>query len=847
MRGLYTAGGDLYGGFTGALLPSTGVVTPLVTRPDRPNFAETYEPPGPLPAEPPVELPPDSIGYRFKRRLLGEPIHTDQLAHERLGKPTALAVFASDNLSSSAYATEEILRVLVPVVGIAAFSLVVPITIAMLVVLGFLILSYRETIKAYPSAGGAYLVTRDNFGMLPAKVAGVSLLTDYVLTVAVSVAAGTAALASAAPALSSYRVPISIGFVLLIAFGNLRGVRESGKVFAVPTYFFVANMMILLGFGLFRMMTGGVDRASYSPGDLADIGEIGKAGNGLLYGAALFVVLHAFASGGAAVTGVEAISNGVPAFREPAWRNARQTLVVMGSLLGLMFLGLSILAGHLHVMPYEEGTPTVIAQIGDLIYGDSVVGQAFFYALQAGTMLILVLAANTSFADFPRLASFMASDNLMPRQLIKRGHRLVFSNGILCLSATAILLVVVTGAKVDRLIPLYAIGVFTSFTLSQAGMAKHHIRLKEEGWRKGLVINGVGAVLSLVVDIIIAVTKFTHGAWVIILLVPILVVFLTRLGRVYDTEAEQLQDEVPVAAAAPILRRHVVLVFVDKLDLATARAVQYARTLTPDELRAVHFALDPLFAQELAAAWSEAGMSRVQLDVVDTPDRRLTRAAVEVVARDLADGETEVSVLLPDRKYTGFLTRILHDQTASAIERDVSQLPHANVTTVPFHFGRRHEARTGFARSPDEPLQQPGKGSGRMPEPPRPAAPTASESDNGATPATTPATDLPAETSSGPRPAWRDGITPIGDVRWRDRVTIAGRVQTLRVKTGGGSTTLECVIEDDTGAMSIVFIGRKHIGGLEVGTKLRAQGMAAEHRGRLAILNPAYSLIVDQH
>jgi amino acid transporter len=865
-----------------------------VTRPDRPNFAETYEPPEPVPVQPPIDLPPDGIGYRLKRRLLGEPLHTDQLAHERLGKPTALAVFASDNLSSSAYATEEILRVLVPVIGIAAFSLVVPVTIAMLVVLGFLILSYRETIKEYPTAGGAYMVTRDNFGMGPAKVAGVSLLTDYILTVAVSVAAGTAALTSAAPALAPYRVPISIGFIALTAFGNLRGVRESGKVFAVPTYFFVANVVVLLGLGAFRMVSGGLDRAAYSGEDLADIGKIGIDGHGVLMGASLFVVLHAFASGGAAVTGVEAISNGVPAFREPAWRNARQTLVIMGSLLGVMFLGLSIMAGHLHVMPFEEGTPTVVSQIGDLIYGESALGQALFYALQAATMLILVLAANTAFADFPRLASFLATDNLMPRQLIKRGHRLVFSNGILFLSGAAMLLVLITGAQVDRLIPLYAIGVFTSFTLSQAGMAKHHIRLHEPHWRRGLAINGVGAVLSFVVCIILAVTKFSHGAWVIIVLVPVLVVFLTRLGRQYATEAEQLHEELPAEAAAPILRRHVVLVFVDKLDLATARAVQYARTLTPDELRAVHFALDPLFARELAAAWTDAGMSRVPLDVVDTPDRRLTRAAVEVVARDLADGETEVSVLLPDRKYTGFWTRILHDRTASAIERDVSQLPHANVTTVPFHFGRRHAARTGFARTAAEPARVGGNGSGRMPEPPRPAAPRSSPTPAAAAAtgsvagaatadrATTAAgadghedagraarvtgssiagTQVPPAAGSGAEGgeggtqamapvealAWRDGITPIGDVRWRDRVTIAGRVQTLRILSSGGSSTLEAVVEDDTGAMSIVFTGRKQIGGLEVGTRLRAQGMAAEHRRRLAILNPTYALIADRH
>src|SRR5215216_2047408 len=363
--------------------------------------------PLPLAPEPAVELPADSLGYRLKSRLLGRPLHSEELEHERLGKPTALAVFASDNLSSSAYATEEILRVLVPAVGLAAFSLVVPITVAMLVVLAFLILSYRETIKAYPTAGGAYMVTRDNFGLLPAQVAGVALLTDYVLTVAVSVAAGTAALVSAFAALAPFTVPISVGFIALIAYGNLLGVRESGRVFAVPTYFFIASMAILLILGLGRMLTGDLPMADHGQEGLLDFGS---EGSGLVMGASVFVVLHAFASGGAAVTGVEAISNGVPAFRQPAWRNARTTLVIMGTLLGAMFLGLSILGGHMEVAPFAEGTPTVISQIGDLVYGASPFGRALFYALQAGTMLILVLAANTSFADFPRLASFHAGD-----------------------------------------------------------------------------------------------------------------------------------------------------------------------------------------------------------------------------------------------------------------------------------------------------------------------------------------------------------------------------------------------------------------------------------------------------
>jgi amino acid transporter len=758
--------------------------------------------PAPLPVHPPIDLPPDSVGYRLKRRFLGKPLHSDELEHQRLGKPTALAVFASDNLSSSAYATEEILRVLVPAVGLAAFSLVVPLTLAMLVVLGFLILSYRQTIKAYPTAGGAYVVTRDNFGLLPAQVAGVALLTDYVLTVSVSVAAGTAALTSAFAGLKPWTVPIAVSFIAVIALGNLRGVRESGRVFAVPTYFFMLNMALLLGWGLLRWATGTLAPAEPAAGML----RFGHHGSGLLMGASLFVVLHAFASGGAAVTGVEAISNGVPAFRKPEWKNARSTLVVMGTSLGLMFLGLSMLAAHLHVTPFEEGTPTVISQVGELVYGDGLVGHVLYYCLQAGTMLILVLAANTSFADFPRLASFHAGDNFMPRQLTKRGHRLVFSNGIIFLAIASTALVLVTGAQVDRLIPLYAIGVFTSFTLSQAGMARHHIVQKEPGWRFGLFVNGMGAVLSLVVDVIIAITKFTHGAWVIVLLVPLLVLFLVRLARQYETEADQLEHDVPQAMGAPLMRRQVVFVLIDRLDLAAARALQYGRSLRPDELRAVHFVIDEQRGEELSEAWAHHGLSAVSLELVDCPDRRLTRTAVRTVAHALEDGETEVTVLLPDRKYGGPWHRLLHDQTAEAIARDLSLLPHTNVTSVPFQLA---------GRRPVPVLPAPRRREHRRPTP----------STNGRTPASGPA--------------------PIADVRWRHRVTVVGRVDSLRVRSVGGAPSLECLLSDNTGSVSVVFLGRRRIPGIRNGTRMVATGMAVDHHGRLAILNPDYRLLSE--
>ena len=426
-----------------------------------------------------VEPLPPGTGHALKRVFLGPALPTAQLKHERLGKPTALAVFASDNLSSVAYATEEILKVAVPAVGVLAFSLVMPVTFGILAVLAILLFSYRQTIKAYPSAGGAYIVTKDNFGLLTAQLAGVALLTDYVLTVSVSVAAGVAAITSAAPGLYAYRVVLSVAFIWLIAWGNLRGVRESGRLFAVPTYFFIVMMFVLLGTGMVRALAGDLHPLPIPPDVAETTGAIG-----------LFLILHAFASGGAAVTGVEAISNGVPAFKPPEWLNARTTLMWMGSLLGVMFLGLSFLAMKLQVTPSE--TKTVISEVGRAIFGSGPVGTAMFLMLQVATTLILILAANTSFADFPRLANFHARDHFMPRPLTKRGQRLVFSNGIIGLAIASTLLVILFRADVHKLIPLYAIGVFTSFTLSQAGMAKRHLRLREPGWRHGLAINGLG-------------------------------------------------------------------------------------------------------------------------------------------------------------------------------------------------------------------------------------------------------------------------------------------------------------------------------------------------------------------
>jgi amino acid transporter len=721
----------------------------------------------------------------MKDRLLGPALPNEALAHERLGKPTALAVFSSDALSSTAYATEEILKTLIEAgIGVVAFSYVLPITLAMVVVLAILLFSYRQTIKAYPSAGGAYIVTKDNLGLLPAQVAGVALLTDYVLTVAVSVSAGVAALYSAVPSTYSWRVPIAVAFIAVIAWGNLRGVKESGRLFAAPTYGFIISMLAIIIVGIVKEATGHLH--PIPPSDPALLVQTSSVG--------LFLILHAFASGGAAMTGVEAISNGVPAFRPPEWRNARSTLMWMGGLLGTMFIGLSWLAAHMKVVPTHD--KTVISQIAKGVLG----GNALYLVVQVFTLLILVLAANTSFADFPRLASFHAEDAFMPRQLTRRGHRLAFSNGIVFLACSAAFLVVLFGADVSHLIPLYAIGVFTSFTLSQAGMAKRHLRLREPSWRLGLLINGGGAVATGIVTVVIALTKFTHGAWAVMLLVPVLVVVLVRLNRQYEAEATELDAAVADTLAAPVPASHVSLVMIDKLDAAAARALRAARTMRTDRTEAVHFAVDHGRADRLRAAWDAVRPEHLDLRVVDTPDRKLEHRALEHVAGLVADGRTQVTVLIPRLLHNRVWHRLLHDRTAERLASSLSKLPNVNVTFVPFHLGG------GPVTSNVGPV--------------RPAA-TAGDGDGPAT----------------------NGDRGIGALAWRRQATATGRVEEVVIESIHGTPSLVVVLSDGTGQLDLLFLGRPHIGGMQLGATVTASGMAANHRGRLTMINPIFDFV----
>jgi amino acid transporter len=629
------------------------------------------------------------VGYLLKRALLGRPLATARLEHERLGKPTALAVFSSDNMSSVAYATEEILRVLIPAVGLAAFSLVLPISGLIVLVEAILIFSYRQTIKAYPSAGGAYIVTKDNLGLLPAQLAGVALLVDYVLTVSVSTAAGVQAISSVVPLSVTVRIALSLLFVWLIAYGNLLGVRESGRIFALPTYLFIGSLFLTCGLGMYRVLSGHlgtfsiphqVEGGGLSPG----VGAV-----------ALFVVLKAFASGGAAVTGVEAISNGVPAFRKPEWRNAQTTLMWMGATLGTSFLAVSFLAHRLHVLPVADESKSVLAQIGQAVYGSGALGHLLFLILQISTTLILVLAANTSFADFPRLASFHATDAFMPRQLTKRGHRLVFSSGIIGLAGAASLIIVLFRASVSSMIPLYALGVFTSFTLSQGGMAKRHLRLREKGWKLGLFLNGLGALSTVVVTAIIGIVKFDKGAWIVVLFVPLMVFLLVRVNRIYEAEEEDLLEGLGDIDRPPA-KRHVAVVLVDRCDEKTFHAVQYALTINPQEVVPVHLGTDDGVAEDLVRRWSQIGLPGA-LRVIDCGQRGRGECLDELL-RKKSEGDVQITVIVPGPARLSFWRRVRQGASWTALLRPLRDLDNVSVVVVREHGGHGHRLLSGRVR-----------------------------------------------------------------------------------------------------------------------------------------------------
>ena len=612
-------------------------------------------------------MPEESLLSQFKRLVVGKPIPSHLAHHERLSRFTGLAVLSSDPLSSVAYATEEILRVLI-LVGPAALSLANPIAFVIATILAIVVFSYQQTIHAYPSGGGAYIVAKDNLGDGAALVAAASLLIDYVLTVAVSIAAGVAALTSAFPEWHIPPVEACLAFVLILALGNLRGIKESGRIFALPTYFFVATILMLLAVGAWRVLTGHVAGVP-TPEPVPSTGQT----------LTLFLLLTAFSNGCTAMTGIEAVSNGVPAFKPPEAKNAAATMLMMVVLSITMFLGITLLARTFHVLPSEQ--ETVVSQLARAVFGARGLP---YYAVQAGTMLILVLAANTAFADFPRLASILARDRYAPRQLMNQGDRLAFSNGIVGLSIFAAVLLIVFAGDTHALIPLYMIGVFVSFTLSQAGMVVHWRRLGGPRWKTSAMINGIGAFVTGVVLIVVAVTKAHEGAWIILLLIPANVLLFRATRQHYDQVQRQLSldDWTPRDP-----RRNTVLVPISGIHRAVVQALDYARTLS-SEVRAVYVTIDPEAEAALRQAWSSWGEG-VELVVLESPYRSLMEPLFDYIdAIVRAEPLTFVTVVLPEFVPARWWHHLFHNQSALLIKGALLFRPNTVVTSVPFHLQR---------------------------------------------------------------------------------------------------------------------------------------------------------------
>jgi amino acid transporter len=658
------------------------------------------------------------LAYTLKRLLVGKAKKTAAAIHERLTKKTGLAVFASDALSSTAYASEEILLVLAVAYAFGqrnGFNYVVPITFAIAIVLVIVAISYRQTIFAYPSGGGAYIVAKENLGTTPGLVAAAALLVDYVLTVSVSISAGVAAITSAAQGtswawLDNHKVFLCLGLIALIALANLRGVRESGALFAGPTYSFVISFMFMIGYGIIHYFLHPGAVAQVTPENL-------KLAEGYsLQPLSIFLLLGAFSNGCVALTGIEAISNGIPAFKQPESRNAATTLTWMAALLTTMFIGTSIMAYLYQVHPHEN--ETVISQFARTIFTGPMAW--FYYVIQGTTALILVLAANTSFADFPRLASLLARDRFVPRQFATRGDKLVFSNGIIILAVFAGVLVVAFGGDTSRLIPLYAVGVFLSFTLSQTGMVRHWLKagralkageasvkdqdgvnaradnrttkqlqiardeLKQAGhWKKSIVVNGLGAIATFIVLVVLVITKFIHGAWIVVVLIPLLVALFRVIHRHYMDVATQLTTE-GLQKLQPI--RHEVIVPISGIHRGVLKALEYAKAIAPHHVTAVYINVDEEATQKLRTKWSE-WTEGVELVVIASPYRSLVGPLVRYVDRRTSlHPDQMVTIVLPEFIPSRWWHHLLHNQTSLLLKGALLFKPNVVVTSVPYHL-----------------------------------------------------------------------------------------------------------------------------------------------------------------
>ena len=611
----------------------------------------------------------------LKKFLIGNPISSEEEAHQRLSKKIALPVFASDAISSTAYATDEILVVTLigASAGAAAFRPLVPIAIIVVILLAILVMSYRQTIMAYPSGGGAYIVSRENLGPTSALVAGSSLLVDYILTVSVSVAGGVLAIRTATGLDRSWAVPLCLLCIFIMTVMNLRGVKESGAAFAGPTYFYIVMLVILIGTGFYRIF---VQHIGPIPEEMlsTEAAEM-AAGTGSL---SLYMLLRAFSSGAVALSGVEAVSNGVPAFQKPESKNASTTLVWMAGILGTCFFGVSVLAVHLK--PFRgEHDGNGLGLMAEYLYNGKGV---MFWATMIGTFFILILAANTAYADFPRLASLIAKDGYLPRQFFNRGTRLVFSNGVLFLAIVASILIIAFNGDISKLIPLYAFGVFTGFTYSQTGMVMHHLRLREDGWRLGMTINGIGAVMTGIVALIVVVSKFTEGAWIPAVIIPAAVWSFRSIGNHYEKGRKSVEVE---PGYWPRRETHTMVVLVGGINKGVLHGLNYAKSLNPDRLLAVTVASDDEDRQRIEQQWREYNVP-IELDIVYSPYRELTGPVMQFLDElDDKHDDDIITVVIPEF-VTAWRTQWLHNGSAFALKAKLLHRPHTAVVSIPVHM-----------------------------------------------------------------------------------------------------------------------------------------------------------------
>ena len=761
----------------------------------------------------------DPISYKLKKALLGNPLNRHLLSHQRLSKIYALGILSSDCISSSAYGTENILYYLLPAFGLAGFGILMPMTLVVLAVLAIVTLSYREVVMVYTKTGGSYVVARENFGTTVAQVAAVALMLDYIVTVAVQTSAGTSALTSAFPFLASYNLVITLSVIAVLFFGNLKGVKEAGRAFAAPTYLFIGAMIPVFIVGFWKEFHGGLHHVVVNAGARS----LGHS-QSLLTGLSVFVLLKAFANGGSSLTGLEAISNGVSLFKAPEGRNARRTTVIMSCILGSLVLGVSWFAKETHAFPYDSGTPTVISQIADAVLGRGAVGHTLYLLVQFSTMFILYTGANTPFSGFPFLANFIAEDGFLPRQLTKRGHRLVFSNGIILLTVASSALILVVGANVAKLVAFYAIGVFTGFAMAGFGMAKRFWTRKEKNWKFKFFINFLSGTVSLLVVIIFAVVKFTEGAWLIVFIFPIATAALIRFNRQYRREQMALRIQQDQSRATSI-SRHDVTILVDSVDLATVGAVRYARSLNPHNLSAVHFVIDDQHAEEISKAWATTpALDDVPLELIDCPDRRLPNAAVDYAIRTTSSEDVELTLLLPRRAYAPMLGKLLHDQTAEEIARPISQLPRVVATIVPFDVVKILAGSNVLVHKKHEEDEI--------------ELPTSAQNSKIA------AASKVSFASHEPVSHYAEDLTPIGKIAWRNRAHIKGRVTSIKTAPRGSAPIVEVEVWDESGGVTLQFLGRREIAGLDVGSQLLAEGMVGETNGSLTILNPSYKIVI---